>query len=47
MQMKNSDVCFISDFDIKSDCNTNGRGLKRVIQKLAISIWNDLIKMEE
>ena len=46
MQMKNSDVCFISDFDIKSDCSMNGKGLKRVIQKLAISVWNDLIKME-
>lgn len=47
MKMKNSDVCFISDFDIKSDCNMNGRDLKKVIQKLAISIWNDLIKLEE
>ena len=47
MQMKNSDVCFISDFDIKLDCNMNGRDLKKVIQKLAISIWNDLIKLEE
>lgn len=47
MKMKNSDVCFISDFDIKSDCSMNGKDLKRVIQKLAISIWNDLIKMEE
>ena len=47
MKMKNSDVCFISDFDIKSDCNMNGKDLKKVIQKLAISIWNDLIKLEE
>ena len=46
MKMKNLDVCFISDFDIKNDCNMNGKGLKKVVQKLAISIWNDLIKLE-
>ena len=36
------DFQFKSDFEVKLDCNMNGKQLKRVLQKLCIKIWNRL-----
>ena len=47
MKMENSDTGFLSEFDIKVDCNTDGKSLKRLVQKTAITIWNDLITIED